>query len=140
MKSLFAVPLCAAALLLTGCEEKSPTGNAVNNAAKQAGAAATGAATALKDTALATAQSAFDGSKKTLDDLIAKAGKVPESAKPAVDAALATAKEKFAAAEKLFNEFKASPSDGWQKLSDEFTKAIGAANDAIKAALDKIPK
>jgi hypothetical protein len=89
MKNLLAISMCAAAaFLVAGCEEKSPTAPAPTAAPKTGGAVkgAAEAATAMKDKAVATAQSAYDSAKKTMDDLTAKAATVPAAAKPTVDA------------------------------------------------------
>ena len=65
MKNLLAISMCAAAaFLVAGCEEKSPTPPAP--AAPKTGGAVQGAAetaTAMKDKAVATAQSAYDSAK-----------------------------------------------------------------------------
>jgi hypothetical protein len=142
MKSIVLLSACVGvAFGVVGCEEKTtpptaPGAKAPAGDKEQIGAATT----ALKDKAVATAQSTFDSTKKMMDDLTAKAATVPAAAKPAFDSAVATAKEKLSAAEKLLGDLKNSTSESWSKLSDEFTKAAGAASDAIKSAMNSIPK
>jgi gas vesicle protein len=137
-RPLIASSVAALALFAVACEEKSPSSSAPPNTG--AGKGVANAVTAAKDNAVAGANTALASAKKSLDDLNAKFSSVSGDAKTSVAPLVDTAKAKFADAEKAVNDLKAATADTWKSLSEQASKAIGAASDAIKAAMDKIPK
>ncbi len=163
MKTLLKVltPVAIAAMVVAGCEEKSPTagsgttgsssvpGKAVDAAkgvagavadkSKEAAAVADGAMGGAKDAVVAGFNTALEGVKGTIDQLKAKIPGVSAENKDALNSAISGLESKFTAAKNKIADLKNATGD-FSGLKDEITSMIDGLKTAAKDAASKFLK
>lgn len=154
MKSmhLLGVVCSALALSVVGCEKKespkpapkngtggtlSDAGNALKDAAKNAGGTVDQVAKEAKDKAVALAQDGYDAAKRELDDLSAKVASSTSAEKPMWERAVDGVKTQFAEMDRKLSDLRADNSD-WKKISEELSALATKARTSIQELAAKV--